>query len=341
MPTIYELAQEFRADLADIDDQAAAQLVARYGLAFEQVMRDIEALVQQIAERRRQGLSVPISWLYRQGRLEAILNGVGGRIAEYADFADMTVLNGQRQAVELALTHNQGMIGEGLRRSTDRASLTAVFNRPPIGALDAIAGHLADGSPLRSLFASFGPVAADSAEVTLVNAVAQGIGPRQTAKALADDLSVPLQRALTISRTEQNRASRSASQAVYDANADVLEGWLWTTTLDLKTCPVCIAMAGTFHPLSEIFASHPNCRCCPRPKVIGVADAAGNGDKWFAALAPGIQKDLLGPAKFEAYRDGRLTLAQLVVDTDHPRWGPGRREATLAEIGIGAAKKAA
>ena len=42
-------------------------------------------------------------------------------------------------------------------------------------------------------------------------------------------------------------------------------GWRWQAALTGNTCPVCISMHGSIHPVEEEMESHINCRCCSVP----------------------------------------------------------------------------
>ena len=74
-----------------------------------------------------------------------------------------------------------------------------------------------------------------------------------------------------IARTEILRASNLGADAIYRANSDILEGWIWLLTKDERTCPICIDLNDDDHvyDFGEIglppTESHPQCRCTPIP----------------------------------------------------------------------------
>ncbi len=83
-----------------------------------------------------------------------------------------------------------------------------------------------------------------------------------------------------------------------------------------------------------------NCRCSPLPLTRPWADLGVRGvpetrfepvlgETLFARLPAGRQREVLGPGKLDAYRDGRITLADLVQPTVHPVYGRGLRERPL------------
>jgi SPP1 gp7 family putative phage head morphogenesis protein len=77
-----------------------------------------------------------------------------------------------------------------------------------------------------------------------------------------------------------------------------------------------------------------NCRCVPVPIVASsdALDGYQSGSDWFAALDEDMQREILGPGKFDLYAAGDVTLDDLVAETYSARWGPGLRERSLAEL---------
>lgn len=73
-----------------------------------------------------------------------------------------------------------------------------------------------------------------------------------------------------IARTEILRASNLGALEIYEQNADILDGWEWTATLDERTCPICGALDGQVFRFTSPQSppptgSHPRCRCTPTP----------------------------------------------------------------------------
>jgi hypothetical protein len=64
-----------------------------------------------------------------------------------------------------------------------------------------------------------------------------------------------------------------------------------------------------------------------------VARQAFDPDERFRTmLTPEQQIKVLGPGKWQLWKDGKITLADLVTHTTHPVHGPGLRPTTLAEL---------
>lgn len=86
-----------------------------------------------------------------------------------------------------------------------------------------------------------------------------------------------------------------------------------------------------------------NCRCTNAPitktyEELGIKTTAKetrvevpDGATWFAQQPEATQRAVLGPAKYAAYRDGQIALADLRGFRTDPRWGPVGYERSLQD----------
>lgn len=146
-------------------------------------------------------------------------------------------------------------------------------------------------------------------------------GPRQVARRIRDAFGTPIKRATLIARTEMLTAYRDASIKRYAENP-LLSEWVWVAALDGRTCPVCWAMHGSIHPLSEPFGSHAQCRCAPMPVVPG-ASLPTTGPDLFSGLATTSQARILGPSRLALYKQG-VGIDQMVSTRANPVYGVSR-----------------
>ena len=109
------------------------------------------------------------------------------------------------------------------------------LGEPSLRALEQLSNALQQG-PLALLFAGFGTEAAQSANSILLRALLNGDNPLVAARALRTALNTSLYRAQTIARTEMLNAYRDSNLANYQANSDVVDGWVWTADLSARTC---------------------------------------------------------------------------------------------------------
>lgn len=326
MADIYETAEGFKARLLARERAASGELLRAYRLAVARIEARVRDLTARIDEARRQGEIISSGWLYERNRLTLLKLEIETEIQKFSHVASLRVASEQRAAVEAGEVDAAALVGEVT--GAPAAVRLGTLNR---GAVAAIAGFAADGSPLRALFAARGAQLAQRVADELVAGVAEGQPARVIASRVREAFGGDLARALTIARTETIRAYREAARETYIAHSDVLSGWYWQAALDARTCAMCIAMHGRVFSVTERLQSHPNCRCQPLPIVHG-APLPESGPEWFARQEPGVQRSVLGAGKFEAYRKGELLLTDLVGVRRDPRWGLVRYELPLSAV---------
>lgn len=338
MADLYDLVEEQRDEILESDRLQAAAIIAIYALIWSQAQASLSRLNQQIQEAKARGEKIDQAWMLQRDRLATIQAQVEATVTQYAQSQIYPIItNGQVAAITMAERHAQTSILASLGATAQQAAQLGIRVTPlPIGAMNAMVGRLADGSPLSRLLGELGPEASNAIKGVLLKGVAQGYNPRRVAREMRKSLGGNMSRALRISRNEQLRAYREASLEAYRQNEQLVHGWLWIASLSPRTCPLCIAEHGSFHPLTEPFASHISCRCSPVPwtksfaelGIEGVPDTGPplpeSGESWFARQSPQYQESLLGPGKYEAYRAGQIRLSDLVGHRDDPNWGPSR-----------------
>jgi len=107
----------------------------------------------------------------------------------------------------------------------------------------------------------------------VINAFNQGLTNQETAQQIAreisldyDDSSLSQARraAKTLARTGTNHMANSARIATANDNSDVVKGWIFLGTLDMRTSKQCRSLDGTTYKLEEANIPypprHPNCR---------------------------------------------------------------------------------
>lgn len=142
----------------------------------------------------------------------------------------------------------------------------------------------------------------------------------------------------TNTRTMIASLAETARDGVYREHDGLFNGYHYVGTLDTRACLVCAADDGRiFKDLEKApkLPRHHNCRCLYVPYLKGFEDIPGEraamggpvSDKityadWIKAQPEDIQREILGPVRYEAYKAGvpissfvaagrTLTLAEL------------------------------
>lgn len=337
-------ARKFRAALLSHDRAVSRAMIDAYGQSWRRIRVQLETLNSHIAQARAAGVRVSAQWLYQQNRLATLKQQVEQEVAGFARYAGAQIGEGQAVAVDMARAHAEQLAMAGLGPPPPGVNLN--WDRLPREAVSDLVGALHNGSPLASLLAELGPTASKAVSDALIVGVATGLGPREVARIIRRDVGMSLVRALKISRTEILRSYREATRRNYQANSDVVKGWIWHSALDRRSCACCWAMHGTNHGLDEKLDDHVNGRCAMIPWTSSWTDILGKkgqdipdtrpqmetGASRFGKLSDADKEAILGKAAFQAYKAGAVKLEDFVGRSFSKRWGSMRSARSLQEI---------
>ncbi len=327
MASILSVTDEYRARMLRADRQVARELEAAYESMLQRLHADIDALVALIAAREADGRPVTRGALLRMERYRALEAQLASEMERLSLMAEGRIAGGQAVAVRLGEEAAMSSALAGL----GAAGVGAVWNRLPASAVQEMVGALGDGSPLAELLGELPEQTAKDVRAALLRGVGLGWSPRKTAAQVRGAVGLSRDRALTIARTEQLRAYRNTSILSYRRNSDVVEGWVWTAARSRRTCPACLALDGRVFSLEEFFPAHPNCRCAPRPKLIGREVTGQTGEKWLEAQDEETQRRVLGIGGQKLYAAGEPLNSWLKFrESEH--WGRSVGVRPLREI---------
>ena len=160
-------------------------------------------------------------------------------------------------------------------------------------------------------------------------------------------LAISRRSAETVGRTAVMHTATAARQLTFEANADLIKGIQWVSTLDTRTTPICRARDGKVWPVDEgpRPPAHLNCRSTTTPvvkswKELGIdLDEAPEGtrasmtgqvpakttyEEWLRRQSVDMQNEVMGIAKATLFRKGNLSMEKFVDATG--------RAYTLAEL---------
>jgi len=127
-------------------------------------------------------------------------------------------------------------------------------------------------------------------------------------------------------RTSLQHVASQAQQLMMDDNDDIIEGYIWISTLDGRTTQVCRSLDGRFFKLGKGPQPpiHINCRSTTIPKIRGVdllantTRASKDGQvpadqsyyEWLKTMDNAFQNDALGLTRAALFREGGLSAEQ-------------------------------
>lgn len=300
-PEVLATLARHRAETTRLLTLISDEVLATWVRAWSDI--EAELLAQPWPESRR---------LQRQ-RLERAKRVAAAKIVEAAEATGVVLTSRARAMIERGLWEQPELIALQLPQQ-----LQASILRPPGPEVDLIVARVQERITAATL-----PLAREATQAmrrSLVLGVAKGENPRETARRMVQQAQGSfdggLRRAQVIARTEMIDAHREAATASQQANADVLAGWEWHAQLSERTCPSCLAQHGSRFALDvEGPLDHQQGRCArvpvtktwrelgfdapesPRPRTL-------TGPEWLEQQPEATQRSILGPKRYEAWKNG-------------------------------------
>lgn len=334
---IQDIIARYQADMRAIDREATGRLIESYRRVYDDIRAKVESLAGRALGEGPEAV-LTATQLRNMDEYKDVMATIQREMQRYGAVVDDVVGAAQEKAVNSGAAAARQMILE-LFPEAARGSIVGVLQRMPREAVIAMVGALREDSPLASItLARWGDKAAKQIGEQLVKGLVTGIGSRKTAreilKALDPALGMPLSKALTIARTETNRAFRSATRETYRRNPHVVKGWIWYANIDgePEPCLACLAMHGTKHDMDETLDDHPNGRCTmlaitPSFEELGIEGVdepdrtVETGEEWFNRQPEERQREIMGEQRYELWKQGNLDFEDMATTRHSDEWG--------------------
>lgn len=137
-----------------------------------------------------------------------------------------------------------------------------------------------------------------------------------------------------VARTGMNHIANQAHEEIYRANDDVVSGEEFVAVLDARTTVICARWDGTVFKMDDPNRQVPPLHYQCRSNLVPVIDWKGLGleppaegtratkdgqvkasttyEQWFRGQSKTMQDSVIGPARAEMFRDGRLTFKDMI-----------------------------
>lgn len=298
-------------------------------------VKKFEAVLRKVDTHVREQLTRAELTTYSRSRLEEFLARVGARLLEIykafndrmqADLVDIALYEAAFESRSLA----QALLIDSIM-PTD-ALIRAVINTQPL-QVSGIDG----GTLLKSFLNNW--TRSESARVSnaIRLGVVQGQSNAEITRAIRGTavqnftdgvLAVSNRNARSVVQTAIQHVATTARMETLKANADVIPGYRWVSTLDRKTSALCKSLDGRVFEVGKgpLPPAHVNCRSTTVPvtKLSGLfADgvtrasvgAAGGAQvaaglsyyEWLKTQPAWFQDAALGPVRAQLFRNGGLT----------------------------------
>lgn len=329
-PLIVTVMRQHRAALLAREAMQMQQMAAQWLYVERALEAEIGLLADEAAAAKALGKTIDIRRAYQMAHYQALIPQVRAQLADYADYTVRVVTEAQQTYAQLGLFDAADAISSAYQAE---GRLGLFFHRLPVGALENMVGLAGDGSPLRALLKATWPDTIDGLTGALLKGTAMGWNPRRTAAAMRQAMAGRgLGRSLVIARTEQIRVYREASRQQYQASG-IVQGFMRMCAHDGRVCAACLMSEGERYPTDQLMRLHPQDRCVMIPVLVGMA--APNwlrGKDWFVQQPAEMQRTILGKGHYEAWRDGKYDLEQLVTVKHNATWGDSIGVTPLSQL---------
>lgn len=325
MADVIRLAEQYHDALVRQDMQALARIARAYAGIVTRLQAEIEALAFEIA-----GLDqATTGQVIRMDRYRRLLTTATNELTRYQAWLGVELDTISSDMIERGLAESLELV----RASAGTGAVSGALRGLPVETVKTLLGFLDPEGPLYNRLRFLAPATVDRLAQYIIDSIALGKNPRAWAREIMRVFGIGLTDSLRMARTVQLWSYRESSRYNYIANQDIVRGWIWFARLDDRVCMSCVVMHGTRHPLSEPLDDHYNGRCTALPITITNPNLAVEpGIDWFERQPEAVQKQMMGPKKWRAWRDGKFRFADLSRQLPDEVYGTMRTETPLKDL---------
>ena len=345
------LQRQLRRELARITDAQTRDLTRAWVLAWDEIAPDLtDVLLDMLVA----GEDITRAQLLRSTRLRGALEVVANVLEGLARQAGIRITADLLEVIATAGSAQASIIDSQLPPNSNLLQDLDYWARVDARQLEAIVRRSTQQITARSRALS-GP-AYDAVRRELIRGVAAGSNPRVVARRIVaragDAFDGGLTRAMTIARTEMLDAHRAAAQLGQAEHADLMTGWRWLCDFGPRTCPACLAMHGTLHPIEEAGPDDHPCGRCARLVVVkpwselGLAvrepaDMFPDARGWYSGLPEADQIKIMGRERRDLLASGRIGWEDLATRRKNTGWRDSWQVTPVKDLRVVAGANAA
>lgn len=325
MTDLIKLLAKQRATLDAQDAEYINRIIDAYQQIYRRLQGDIDALLLAIEKAG----ATSRGQIVRLAQYQRLMEDIERELKKYSAYVEVELGAAARASMKLATADARALMSSILQGSGINPDMIKMLNP---GTIEKLLGYLEPSGALFERLGKLGKFTAEQVANTIISSVGLGMNPIRVADLLTDSFGMALTDSMRMMRTLQLYSYRESSRANYLANKDVVKGWVWYAELE-GACGSCIAMHGTFHELDEMLDDHHNGHCAMLPVTYTMDNPVEQtGEDWFKAQDEATQKSILGPGKYEAWKDGKFEFSSLSTTHEDTIYGQMRTETTLKDL---------
>lgn len=322
-PETLRLVAGMRVQIDSTVDAASRDLITAWATAWQEIAGEWSAALADLAANTTGGHWPTRGKVLRAERARRALEVTEAALDRVTAGLPARVLQDIPQLTSGATAWSAQIVASQLPAVLPAGAAVA-FNRVDPEAVSAIVARTT--GQVEALTRPLPKAVAREMKATLIRGVQVGDNPRRAAGIMLGRVGGAFDggrnRALVIARTEMLDAHRAASRAQDRANADVLAGWQWVSSLDRRCCPSCWSKHGTTYGVEEPGPlDHQQGRCTGVPVTRSWADLGFDIDEppsvladaevTFKALPDADQLAIMGRGRLDALASGRASWGDL------------------------------
>lgn len=312
-PAAVIAARAQRANRLAEDEAAVRRLLNRWMGIEEALQGDVDALAQQIVAA---GGNVTRAQILSWERAQRVLVAASQEVQRYEVFASRLIDAGRTEAIEAGLAWGVDVIRISYEAADMSMPAFAQLTAPSVIGMPQFASQA--GSEVISLAT---PEQLDAMLEAMARAAAAKPDVADIAQAAFDELGEGLDRTITAYRTETGDAYREATRQQF-VESGMVQAYRRVSARAANTCLGCLLADGMIVPSIEEFDEHANGLCELIPIVDGLPmDEWTVGADWLRQQDEDTQRHVIGPGRFEAWKDGRVSLDDLKRRVENPEHG--------------------
>jgi len=293
--------------------------------AYKRIYARVSPRIQNIVLKLQAQPTITVKQIATSAELVALITAVSDELEDYTGYVKVELDLANQAALFLALTHVSQLYKEYGHQNVKVL---------PLEALDFLNEWMKPGSPLLNRLSFMPETVQEAMRNVILEGVRLGRNPLQIARLLTNQFGMGFTDSARMMRTLQLYSYREATRANWIAGG-IVEGWIWYATLDDRTCMSCVNMHGTIHTLDENLNDHHNGRCAMLSYPFGL-DALNMGDPngldWFNKQSEAQQVEMMGKAKWEAWKGNQFDFSKLTKTYENDVFGTMRSEASLKDL---------
>ncbi len=298
--------------------------------SYKYLKKQVDALTALIQAKRNKGEPVEIEYIHSLDRYKTMMAQAKKMIRDYNKAIAGQIRGTEAEMVDIGHNNAKQIINIA---EPDDPLWTRVNKRET----RIMAAMTADESPLDNLLAkSFGQMK-EGMESALITGISTGQGSSWIAQQLMKAAEIPEQRALLIARTEVNRTYRQSNWEQMRSSRAIL-GYRRMCYKD-TACFACLMLDKEFYPVDAEPTDHPNGKCSFVPVTRhfdpGADPGWESGRDWFEHQDPDTQRSIMGPGRFDLWKQSGVDPRDMVYIKPNDIWGGSPAVRSLEDMGFG------